>query len=235
MMDEAYRLVFRGEVLDGQHPAVVKTRLVQALNLSDKQADLLFSGSAMVLKRQADTKTAARYQGLFKKAGARLRVMPIEERRAAPDEPRSQAVAAQTERMQMLPVGAEILRSDERAEVPEATVDVDHLDIQYGEPEPIARAVAATAVNVPEFSVADPGVDLLEHSEAPAQAPQIEADFDLAEVGADIPSIPIDRTPIVDIAKIRFDVAEIGADIGLPRDEPEARAPDISHLSLVAE
>jgi hypothetical protein len=137
--------------------------------------------------------------------------------------------------MQMLPVGAEVLRSDERAEVPEAAVDVDHLDIQYGEPEPITQTVAAIAVDVPEFSVADPGVDLLEHTDAPVQVTRIEADFDLAELGADIPSIPIDRTPAVDIAKIRFDVAEVGADIGLPRDEPEALAPDISHLSLVAQ
>jgi len=230
-MDEAYRLVFRGEVLDGQHAAVVKMRLVEALNLSDEQADLLFSGSAMVLKRQADTKTAARYQGLFKKAGARLRVIPIE----VGVEPQPAGVAAPAEGMQMLPVGTEVLRSDERTEVPEAAVDVDHLDIQYGEPEPIVQTVAATVVNVPEFSIADPGVDLLEHTEAPAPAAPIEVDFDLAELGADIPSIAIDRTPIVDIAQIRFDLAEVGADIGPPRDEPEARAPDISHLSLVAE
>lgn len=241
-MDEAYRLVFRGEVLDGQHPAVVKQRLIDALNLSDDQAEKLFSGSTVVLKRDADTKTAARYQGLFKKAGARLRVLPVEEgalpkasQPAAAADPAQRSESVDSSRgMQVLPVGADILGADERPRAPVVQVDISHLEIQLDEsawtPE---SATPPTAVAVPEFSVAEPGVNLVEHHEP--EAVNVDPHFDLAEPGADIPTIPVDQTPAVDIAEIRFDVAERGADIGVPRKRPQPVAPDTSHLSLVAE
>lgn len=223
-MDEAYRLVFRGEVLDGQHSAVVKKRLVDALKLNDKQAEKLFSGSAMVVKGHADTKTAARYQRLFKQAGARLRVEPGGSVAAEP--------AASAPGMQVLPVGADVLRSDERRQAATATVDVSHLGIQEGEPESAVEPSALVVASVPDFSVADLGVDLVDHREP--ETIDIDPDFDLAELGADIPTIPVDRTPVVDMATIRFDVAEVGADIGTPQPEAKAIAPDISHLNLVA-
>ena len=84
-MDESYRLVFRGEVLDNQHPAVVKKRLIAALKLTDAQGERLFSGASVVLKQSADTKTAARFQGLFRQAGARLRVLPVAPEDAVPE------------------------------------------------------------------------------------------------------------------------------------------------------
>ena len=35
-MDERYRLIFRGEILDGQHRAVVKRRLTELLDLKEQ-------------------------------------------------------------------------------------------------------------------------------------------------------------------------------------------------------
>ena len=247
MMDETYRLVFRGEVLDGQHTAVVKKRLLDALKLSDDQAEKLFSGSAVVLKRRADTKTAARYQALFKKAGARLRLLPIEEGEWRPD-PEPARAAQQTERtstkpeptqaanptpgIQVLPAGSDVLRSDERPAIDSAAVNTDHLEVQYDEPN-AEESSTTLVVNFPEFSIADLGAVMVDPSEPTVV--DIDPQFDLAEVGAVIPTIPVDDTPAVDIASIRFDVAEVGADIGTPADLPDAVAPDISHLSLVAD
>jgi len=69
-MDERYRLVFRGEVLDGHHPAVVKKKLGQVLSIdnADKLAQL-FTGKAVVIRKDTDTKSAAKYQAAFKKCG----------------------------------------------------------------------------------------------------------------------------------------------------------------------
>ena len=253
MMDETYRLVFRGEVLDGQHPAVVKKRLLDALKLSDDQAEKLFSGLAVVLKRRADTKTTARYQALFKKAGARLRLLPVEEGESAAGEspqrldPEPAAAAQQSERtsttpeptqaanptpgIQVLPAGSDVLRSDERPAIDSAAVNTDHLEVQYDEPN-AEESPTTLVVNFPEFSIADLGAVMVDPSEPTVV--DIDPQFDLAEVGAVIPTIPVDDTPAVDIASIRFDVAEVGADIGTPADLPDAVAPDISHLSLVA-
>ena len=77
-MDDVYRLIFRGEVLQGQHPSVVKKRLAKSLKLDEAQSEELFAGQPVVLKREADTKTAAKFQALFKEAGGRLRLMPVE-------------------------------------------------------------------------------------------------------------------------------------------------------------
>jgi len=238
-MDDAYRLVFRGEVLDGQHPAVVKKRLMAALKLSDAQADKLFAGSAVVLKQQADGKTAARLQGVFKQAGARLRVTPVpgndapHQDAADPPAPHSAAQADVRPAMQVLPVGSDVLRSDERPQRTGVSVDVSHLGIVTGDPQPLAHAPVPVSVRVPEFSVADVGADLADHAERPTI--DIDVHFEVAEVGADIPTIPVDRTPIVDIEAINFDVAEVAADIGARQREAAPAAPDTSHLSVVAE
>ena len=74
-MSEGYRLVFSGEVEEGQHPAVVKKRLAAVLKLDEQRMDMLFSGKSVVVKKAADEPTAKRYQQAFKKAGAVLRVL----------------------------------------------------------------------------------------------------------------------------------------------------------------
>lgn len=66
MQEERYRLVFRGEVLADQHPSVVKKRLKELLKIDDERAAALFSGKAVVLRNDADTRTAARFQTAFK-------------------------------------------------------------------------------------------------------------------------------------------------------------------------
>jgi len=76
--EPVYNLVFRGEVLEGQHRAVVAKRLAALLKLEPGKAGALFSGKAIVLKRNAPKAVAARYQAAFRKAGARLRVMAAE-------------------------------------------------------------------------------------------------------------------------------------------------------------
>ena len=73
-MSERFRLLFRGEILEGQHQAVVKKRLAKLLGIDEAKAERLFAGKSVVIKKDADRATAERYQAEFKHAGARLRV-----------------------------------------------------------------------------------------------------------------------------------------------------------------
>jgi hypothetical protein len=233
MMDEAYRLVFRGEVLEGQHPAVVRRRLIQALQLNDAQAEKLFGGHPVVVKKSADTATAARYQDLFKQAGARLRVMPLASEsptaeQSTASDPGEDARAAGLE---VMPSGSDILRSDERSTFEELEIDLSHLAVLDWAPE--LRDSLAQEIMAPDYSVADLGADLADR--IVREHPGIEADFDLAEPGSLIPNLAVDNTPVVDVAAIEFDVAEVGADIGDPSDDPGVDSPDVAHLSLAAE
>jgi hypothetical protein len=159
-MSDIYRLIFRGEVLEGQHPAVVRRRLGEQLAIDDERLDRLFSGQAIVVKAEADTAGAARWQALFRKAGARLRVMPIEsapETAGRPTDPGREASvaagnapaadrntgsgsvtgdAAPTDPAapafdpDVLPVGSDVLREDEREVWQPREIDTSYLSLQ---------------------------------------------------------------------------------------------------------
>jgi hypothetical protein len=233
MMDEAYRLVFRGEFLEGQHPAVARKRLVQALQLNDAQAEKLFSGHPVVVKKRADAATAARYQDLFKQAGARLRVMPLASEAPAAEETTATDAGASSgaSALEVMPSGSDVLRADERSTFEELEIDLSHLAVLDWAPEvPVS---AAPEIVAPDYSVADLGVDLAERISR--EHPGIKADFDLAEPGSLIPNLAVDTAPVVDVAAIEFDVAEVGADIGDPSDDADVTSPDVSHLSMAVE
>ncbi len=217
LMSEQYRLVFSGEVLGGQHAAVVKKRLTALLKLDDARMDVLFSGKAVVVKKATDEKTAARYQEAFSKAGARLRVLPVEGAAAAEDplqaaEPQpapAQPEAADESGLAVLPVGADLLTDAERPAPVDAQVATDHLSLaQPNEGRADSSAAAAPAAEVPSvdhLTLAELGARLGTEQAREVVVAEIHADFDLAEVGA-----------------------VLGA---LEAAEPPP-APDTSHLSL---
>ena len=134
-MGDTYRLVFRGEVLEGQHPAVVRRKLGQLLSLDDAKLDRLFSGQTGVVKETADKDYAARLQAAFIKAGARLRVaasasVPAEPGPAdpAPTDAQSEADPVALD-VQVLPVGSDVLREDERTRWEPREIDTSHLEL----------------------------------------------------------------------------------------------------------
>ena len=211
-MDEQYRLVFRGEVLEGQHRAVVKRRLMESLKLNEAQADKLFSGRSVVLKREADSATAARYQALFKKAGGRLRLLPV----ADAADPLVGSVAE--------PVAES---GESKPAEPESTLSLQAAYVN----NPEAPEDSRSEIQAPDFGIAEIGADLVE----PATAQQVtvpDVDFDLAEAGADIlAERPAQAVAMV--ADVAFEVAEVGSDIGVWQDEPLPPPPDISHIELI--
>jgi hypothetical protein len=211
-MDERYRLIFRGEILDGQHRAVVKRRLTDLLALKEEQVEKLFSGKPVVLKRGVDRPTAARYQALFRKAGGQLRVKP---------EPTGEAAAASDSSPSASPMASE----SDAAGVPQAP-DFKVQATYFPPPEEPRGEIQA-----PDFSVAPVGSVLIDASDAPAVVVP-EVDFELAEVGADMLTERKER-PMVELGPLDFEVAEVGADIGPPARSIDAKAPDVSHLAIV--
>jgi hypothetical protein len=236
-MDEQYRLVFSGEVLDGQHPAVVKKRLAAVLKLDDERMDVLFSGKPVVVKKAIDEKNAARYQQAFNKAGARLRVLPAAESDDAPvkstpaDQSPHSSASPSVDQLAVLPPGADVLTDQERQ--PEAVADVDtsHLALQG----------AVFVTDEPEEVTAGPNVDHLSLAELGAQlgvprdsvvTQEIDVDFDLAEVGAILGELEKNEPPVIDPASVDFELSEPGADIGTREAKPAPPPPDTSHLKL---
>ena len=60
----------------------------------------------------------------------------------------------------------------------------------------------------------------------------IDVDFDVAELGADMGEITRDTDAPLDVDAVDFDLAETGADIDTRKKAEPPPAPDTSHLSL---
>lgn len=220
-MAETYRLVFRGEVLEGQHRAVVKRRLSELLHLDDARVEKLFSGKPVLLKRGVDRDTAARYQAQFKQAGGRLRVQAEDASFAggasSPASAARTAEPATDETSQPRRPGA-----NRNIDAPEFTV----LTAYFPPPSEPRAEIAA-----PDYGVAEVGTNLLEP--APAVPPVVvDVDFELAEVGADLLVDPPEPVT-VELGTLDFELAEPGADLAPAREPTADVAPDISHLALV--
>lgn len=246
-MNEKYQLVFRGEIAEGQHRAVVKRRLSEALKLNDAQAEKLFAEQAVVLKKSTDAKTAAALQALFKKAGARLRVHPLDAsgaRVAAPAKPAQQAEpeAATSDSRETVREGAAAGRAEvtsARVPAPEAGAeDTANAAFTLQSRKEIEVLVAALKnekfeFDAPDFPLAQPGVDLSEPRQVEAiQLPEL--DFTVAEPGADL-LIEKTRPEPVEVGELNFEVAEVGATIGDDSPKPVPPAPDTSHLKIAGE
>ena len=241
-MTDAYRLVFRGEVIEGQHPAVVRKRLAMALKLDDERVRSLFTGNPVVIRKSVDQETATRFQSVFKKAGARLRVLPID----AADTPESEgpavpATSASTddvasgggpEEWIVLPAGSFVLEPDEREPFVPRVIDTSHFALVK------MKAFAAAEVErerqeikAPEYEVLPAGARMSDEcATTPVLTPVVE--FELAEVGAFLGS-EIEEMEVALPANPDFDLAEPGALILDAPRRPTPMVPDTSHLSVM--
>lgn len=86
MSEERFDLSFAGELAAGADPDQVRARLAAVFKLNEQSAARLFTGRAVVIKRDADAATRARFEEIFTRAGARLRVTALTPETAS-DEP----------------------------------------------------------------------------------------------------------------------------------------------------
>ncbi|MFU8816620.1 MAG: hypothetical protein ACNA7W_14825 [Pseudomonadales bacterium] len=183
-MSEGYKLVFRGEVLEGQHAAVVRKRLAAVAGFGAEQLDVLFSGRAVVLKRQVDAATAARLQGLFKDAGARLRVLPMAAAAEAAADTTAESIESPGD-LQLLPSGSPVLRDDERQRWEPREIDTDALSLAEAGTAlaPItAPFIPAIDLDARDFDLAPAGASL-----GPAQAPSQAQPPDTSHLKLELP------------------------------------------------
>ena len=218
-MVDKYRLVFRGEILEGQHKAVVKRRLAEFMELDDARLEKLFSGSSIVIKHDVDKKTAAKYQSLFKQAGGRLRVLA--EQLLAEQEG---STGPRSGTPEVSALSAPPVRELSEHGEPDTPFTVQS---SYFPPP----AEPAPEIEAPDFNVAEVGSNLLDAVELP-EVVVPEPDFELADPGEDLLVVQ------AEVIETRFDVfdfevLEVGADIGDVVSQPVTSVPDNSHLQLV--
>lgn len=240
MQEERYRLVFRGEVLADQHPSVVKKRLKELLKIDDERAAALFSGKAVVLRNDADTRTAARFQTAFKKSGARLRVLPLSgsagnpalNKAAEPEKPpkKKETLAERLARESgPLPVEEEAKPSERPRPKPEV--------VERARPELVASKAAAAAASQTDTPWADASqtdtdasqTDIL--TDETAETDEAGA-FTVRPVGSDV----LDSTERAPAAEVDIDTSHLEVtepDTSASESASESiREVDVSHLTL---
>lgn len=76
MAESRFDIQFAGELVEGSDPLSVRERLRELFKLSPDALERLFGGQAVMIKRDLDALTAARYRDAFRDAGAILRLTP---------------------------------------------------------------------------------------------------------------------------------------------------------------
>lgn len=79
MTDARFHIVFAGQLVKGADPAAVKLNLGKIFKMDAARVEKLFSGQAVVLKKDADQATAMKFRAVLKQAGAECELRPVGE------------------------------------------------------------------------------------------------------------------------------------------------------------
>ena len=174
MADQLFEVAFSGKIIDDANLDEVKQKVGKMFKADDAKIAQLFSGKRVVIKKNIDQATAAKYKTALNRAGAECEVKPMggDVNAPAASPPADNAPAATT-----------------------ATVAASAAAIEYesnydGEltPAPQTDPLGITGDQIEDLSVSlAPVGSELQDDYATVEAPQIDtADFDMAPVGADL-------------------------------------------------
>jgi len=141
-MDDRFDVIFRGDIAPGATIAGVREELQALFGLDTEQVNRLFTG-----RKNVDRATADKFRQLMAKAGAlvELRSARADVAAAATEEPTPAAPTAtsvlagsrdaatpplQSTDMSLAPVGADVLKPEEKAAVEPVQVQTEHLSVE---------------------------------------------------------------------------------------------------------
>ncbi len=165
MNEESFEVAFSGEILEGENPEDVKVRVGKIFNADEAKIAQLFSGNRVVIKKNLDQQTAAKYKKALNKAGAACEINSL-----TPAEPASVVAAAPTPTPPSTPAEP-----------------VDYGDVA---PPPQTDPLGITGDQIEDLAVSiAPVGSALQDDIKQTEAPQIDiTGIDVAPVGADIGS-----------------------------------------------
>ncbi len=185
--ETTFEVIFRGDIVAGQQLTAVKERLKALFKVDDARIEQLFSGRPEVIKKGVDQATASRYRDTLLKAGAQVQLReqaagtpapssaptaPVTQPAVTPDlnsEPSSDAMTSSAPQVApdasapeagwtLAPVGADVLRPDERRQV--QSVVVDNVDFELAPAgADLLKPEERTKVEAPEIDVSHLTVD----------------------------------------------------------------------------
>ncbi len=171
MSDDLFEVSFAGVVRDGEDPAEVRAKVGKMFNADEAKLAQLFSGKRIIIKKNIDQATAAKYQTALTRAGAECEVRPMGG--AAPAAAEPQAAPAGTEAAPAAAAAAQVYQTQYDGEVA---------------PPPQTDPLGITGDQIEDLSatIAPVGSELQDEYQAPDE-PQIDiSGLDMAPVGSDL-------------------------------------------------
>jgi hypothetical protein len=182
MSDQLFEVAFSGQISDGANLDEVKVRIGKMFKADDVKLAQLFSGKRIVIKKNIDQATAAKYESALNRAGAECEVNPMSGTAPAATTAAATPVAAQAES------GA--------AATPSSTEYETVYDGEV-EPPPQTDPLGITGDQIEDLAVSiAPVGSELQDAHAEPEEPRIDiTGLDIAPVGSDIDATKKDAEP----------------------------------------
>ena len=170
MSDQLYEVAFSGQISAGADLDEVKAKVAKMFNADDAKLAQLFSGRRVVIKKNIDQATAAKYQSALNRAGAQCEISPPVAS-ATPAAATASAPAAVEKPVSAAPV-----------------VQIETGDYGAVAPPPATDPLGITASDIEDLavSIAPVGSELQEEYKE-VETPEFDlSEFDLAPVGSEL-------------------------------------------------
>ena len=184
MSDQLFEVAFSGQINEGADLDDVKDKVGKIFKADEGKLALLFSGKRVVIKKNIDQATAAKYQVALGNAGAVCEIVVMDDA----------AAAAQTQ------AAAPVTTAASAEPVPGSPPSLTDYETEYDgevEPPPQTDPLGITGEQIEDLgvSVAPAGSELQDEHAEP-EAPQIDlSGLDIAPVGSDIGSTRKEQDP----------------------------------------
>jgi len=180
MSDQLFEVAFSGQIIEGADLEEVKSRVGKMFNADDAKLAQLFSGKRIVIKKNIDQATAAKYKTALNRAGAECEI----------SSPGGEAAAAQ-------PAVATPAPAEPAAK--SAPLSTEYETSYDGEvaPPPHTDPLGITGDQIEDLavSIAPVGSELQDEYKQPEE-PDIDiTGFDIAPVGSDLSEAKKEQEP----------------------------------------
>lgn len=125
---QRYDVLFRGDIVPGRRLDDVKARVQALFQVDDGRLASLFSGRPVVIRRNLEGAEAERYREVLADAGAVVELRTLGTSGEATPLP-DPVDPSNAHDWSLAPVGADLLRADERHRPAPVRVDIDHLHL----------------------------------------------------------------------------------------------------------
>jgi hypothetical protein len=182
MSDQLFEVAFSGQISEGANLEEVKARVGKMFNADDAKLAQLFSGNRIVIKKNIDRATAAKYKTALNRAGAECEI----------NSPGGEAAAAQ-------PAVATPVAAPAEPAAKSAPVSTEYETSYDGEvaPPPRTDPLGITGDQIEDLavSIAPVGSELQDEYKEPEE-PDIDiTGFDIAPVGSDLSEAKKEQEP----------------------------------------